>query len=912
MKGTKKLLLALSFVLLGLALVACGSKSYTVSFDTDGGSAVAAQTVKKGEFANRPEENPTRGEDVFVDWFANEDLSGDAFTFRNTEITKNTTLHAKWLEVNPTDTVVRFEDHRQETTNIVVEPEGQTVAEPAAPTRSGYRFGGWFTTKRGLSWTDTEKVAFPLTLAPGSRLNLYAYWEPVNSVDVNWTANETYRSTITAQSRMVLNPLTYENNLENDLIANMATSLYSTEVDWGLAIEQGVADFPGDFSKIEAGEFSIEALDYKSIMVGAARYPLNHEGDDLLNEDGEYDREAATTVTSTEWTFTLRDDIKFQDGTPITAHTYEYTLQQYIDQDQNNYRANTMYRTLANPNGVPILNSFEYFSQSRLVLDEEGKPVVNEEGEHVYEPATVTWEEVGFEVLDDYTFKMTFHTPYSQAAAVSFGTFRLVHPEKYGSSLDAQGNTNYGTPSNPYMSYGAYVLKAWSENAQLIFNKNYDYVAKETINYKSLAYEIVENTEQTLNLYRDGGIDVIGLNANNYDELSETGNIYRSFTGYPIFLTINTAPSTLDGDSRHVPDTIIYDKEFRQALMFGFDRNEYNANYDIPNVSSFIPVPGDIKNYVQDTEFFTDSPQYLKVLQDLGVDPNSMGFLPNRALDLFDSAYDRWIAAGNEGPATLKLIAPDSTIATQNSARIKAMYESFFEKDGVKRLVIDVHNLASAQRSQTSAAWDFDITVGGIGFGGSLGTYWQMGAISFAGGNFGGASLGLSQPYTTDPETGERVLAEYATQVIDIDLTATYNYLVSRGGMKYLEDNELTNTQTLFEWLQEEKDENGVVTKPAGIARQQVLTFATFLMTGDEPWDSTAKEPFPGAGADANNIAAAMLEVFYEHVTHVPTGTSASATLYAPKVTVEWPEYSTAFGWGAARYRYLNTDVDFQ
>ena len=67
-----------------------------------------------------------------------------------------------------------------------------------------------------------------------------------------------------------------------------------------------------------------------------------------------------------------------------------------------------------------------------------------------------------------------------------------------------------------------------------------------------------------------------------------------------------------------------------------------------------------------------------------------------------------------------------------------------------------------------------------------------------------------------------------------------------------------------------------------------------------------------GSSNDGWSIATKLLEIFYNHVTHIPTGGSASATLYAEKVTIEWPEYSTAFGWGANRYRYLNTDPDFQ
>jgi oligopeptide transport system substrate-binding protein len=43
----------------------------------------------------------------------------------------------------------------------------------------------------------------------------------------------------------------------------------------------------------------------------------------------------------------------------------------------------------------------------------------------------------------------------------------------------------------------------------------------------------------------------------------------------------------------------------------------------------------------------------------------------------------------------------------------------------------------------------------------------------------------------------------------------------------------------------------------------------------------------------------------------IPTATLSTATLYADNVVITWPTYSIAFGWGAARYRYLSSDTDF-
>ena len=64
--------------------------TYTVTFDTDGGSAVAAQTVKAGETATKPT-NPTKGGYDFVEW----QLNGVAYDF-STKVNADITLKAVW------------------------------------------------------------------------------------------------------------------------------------------------------------------------------------------------------------------------------------------------------------------------------------------------------------------------------------------------------------------------------------------------------------------------------------------------------------------------------------------------------------------------------------------------------------------------------------------------------------------------------------------------------------------------------------------------------------------------------------------------------------------------------------------------------------------------------------------------
>ena len=75
--------------------------SHSVIFNSDGGSAVAAQIIYNGEKAKKPA-NPTKANNTFVEW--RREGTSTAFDF-NTPITSSTTLKAVWVSLAPTVTV---------------------------------------------------------------------------------------------------------------------------------------------------------------------------------------------------------------------------------------------------------------------------------------------------------------------------------------------------------------------------------------------------------------------------------------------------------------------------------------------------------------------------------------------------------------------------------------------------------------------------------------------------------------------------------------------------------------------------------------------------------------------------------------------------------------------------------------
>ena len=93
----KIVLTGLVAALLLLTFVGCAPKTFTVTFDTDGGSTVAAQTVKEGEKATRPA-NPTKTDFEFDNWYTAK-TGGEVFDF-DKEVTGDVTVYARWTAVS--------------------------------------------------------------------------------------------------------------------------------------------------------------------------------------------------------------------------------------------------------------------------------------------------------------------------------------------------------------------------------------------------------------------------------------------------------------------------------------------------------------------------------------------------------------------------------------------------------------------------------------------------------------------------------------------------------------------------------------------------------------------------------------------------------------------------------------------
>lgn len=135
---------------------------YTVTFDSNGGSNVASQTVSVTKTASKPA-NPTRSGFTFVEW----QLNGKKYNF-NTKVMGDITLKAVW---DTKKYEVVFDSTGGSGVGTQYIEENKTASQPAAPTREGYTFKGWFLNDQPYDFN--KPVNSNITIRANWQINTY-------------------------------------------------------------------------------------------------------------------------------------------------------------------------------------------------------------------------------------------------------------------------------------------------------------------------------------------------------------------------------------------------------------------------------------------------------------------------------------------------------------------------------------------------------------------------------------------------------------------------------------------------------------------------------------------------------------------------------------------------------------------
>ena len=170
--------------------------NYTVTFETEGGSAVAALSVLNGKKAQEPAQGPSLANKVFVGWYTDTEHK-NLYNF-NRPVTSDLTLYARYVDaVQGEEYTVTFVSGEGATEIAAKETVGGVLYAAPAPEKEGAEFVGWWVSHYG----EASKLTYQYNEQKLSAdTTFYAVWKseaPVVSVEqdnITWSAAGTLNS----------------------------------------------------------------------------------------------------------------------------------------------------------------------------------------------------------------------------------------------------------------------------------------------------------------------------------------------------------------------------------------------------------------------------------------------------------------------------------------------------------------------------------------------------------------------------------------------------------------------------------------------------------------------------------------------------------------------------------------------
>lgn len=149
---------------------------YTVTFETNGGSSVAAQSVINGKTVAQPAQTPEREGYVFWGWYADADYTS-SFAFDTQPVTQNITVYARWIGYTPGETVytATFDAGDNAENPVKIQTIGGKIYGAPVPEKEGYTFKGWWASATGEADELTYMLQDKTVLTENTLF--YALWE---------------------------------------------------------------------------------------------------------------------------------------------------------------------------------------------------------------------------------------------------------------------------------------------------------------------------------------------------------------------------------------------------------------------------------------------------------------------------------------------------------------------------------------------------------------------------------------------------------------------------------------------------------------------------------------------------------------------------------------------------------------
>ena len=172
----------------------------------------------------------------------------------------------------------------------------------------------------------------------------------------------------------------------------------------------------------------------------------------------------------TEYTFHLRDNLLWNDGTPLTAHDFEYAWKRVLDPQTASENAYMMY---------PLNNGEAFFKQE------------------------VSADQVGVKALDDKTLYVKLKAPITYF--LNLTAFHAYYPVP---RHVVEKDPEIWAANDKIVSNGPFVLTHWTHSNQLQFVKNDKYWDKDKVKLENMQWPISESQSTRVSMVESGQANI--------------------------------------------------------------------------------------------------------------------------------------------------------------------------------------------------------------------------------------------------------------------------------------------------------------------------------------------------------------------------------------------------------------------
>ena len=299
------------------------------------------------------------------------------------------------------------------------------------------------------------------------------------------------------------------------------------------AAESGSAAASGDDLNVML-ETPVQSLDPQQATDGTSFEVIADYTDGLMQMDS--DGQAVPAIAESyelsddglTYTFHLRTDAKWSNGTPVTAADFVFAWQRAVDP------------AVASEYAYMLSDIGQVKNAAEIIAGEKDK------------------SELGVTAVDDNTLKVELNVPVSYFLSLMyFPTFYPVNEEFFNSCGDT-----FGTSPETVLSNGAYVLDDYQPAATAFhLTKNADYYDADRVKLAGLNYQVIQDSQQALMSYQNGDLDITLVNGEQVDQVKDDPEFKTIGAGYLWYVSPNMSA---------VPE--LNNQNIRMALTMAIDR----------------------------------------------------------------------------------------------------------------------------------------------------------------------------------------------------------------------------------------------------------------------------------------------------------------------------------------------------